>query len=192
MSARGSFLLLRRFRAGDGDVMLRAYGVCGLTRVFVPGGLMAEKGFTGYLEPFNLVHLVYRQSGNLIVLGDLLEVDFISYLCLGDYHRYMWMSSIALFMERWFLQYDPELFHMALFYITLNPKSREVFLSRFKLEFLRRLGLYREEIFEERLRGLVKRLMTEESLKRLESLRVSPELLSRLNEVVDAHLSSSL
>lgn len=192
MPAKGSFLILRRFKAGDEDVMLKAYGTCGLIKVFVPNGLMADRGFLGYIEPFNLVHLVYRQSGNLLILDDLLEVEFISYLCLKDYWRYLWMNSVANFMESWFLQYDPELFNLALSYITLNPQNHDVFLSKFKLEFLRRLGLYKEEIFEERLRGLVRRLIEEENAKRLERLRISPELLSKLDQAIKAHLSSSL
>ncbi|MEJ5338553.1 MAG: hypothetical protein WHS43_02735 [Aquificaceae bacterium] len=192
MSAKGSFLILRRFRAGDEDIMLKAYGTCGPVKVFVPGGLKVDRGLLGYLEAFNLISFVYRQSGSLIIFDDLIEVEFISYLCLGSYQRFVWMNSIALFVERWFLQYDPELFNMALFYITLNPQNHGLFLSKFKLDFLRRLGLYKEEVFEERLRGLVRRLMEEEALKRLERLKVSQELLSRLEDAIEAHLSSSL
>ncbi len=192
MSAKGTFLILRRFRAGDEDIILKVYGTCGLTKAFVPSGLRVEKGLLGYTELFNLISIVYKQSGGVIILQDLLEVDFLSYLSLKDYKRYVWMSSLALFVERWFLQYDPELFNMLLFYMSLNPENHGVFLLRFKLEFLKRLGLYKEDIFEEKFRGFVKKLVEEQAIKRLERLRISQELLTRLDQAINFHLSSSL
>ncbi len=192
MSAKGSFLILRRFRAGEEDLILKAYGTCGLAKVLVPGGLKTERGLLGYIEPFNFISVYYKQSGNIIILQDLLEVEFLSYLCMEDYERYIWMSSVALFAERWFLHYDPELLSTLIFYMSINPRNQGVFLLRFKLEFLRRLGLYKEEVFEERLRNLVRRLADEGSLERLEGLRVSRELLTRLDQAISVHLSSSL
>lgn len=192
MSAKGNFLILKRFRAGDEDLILKAYGTCGLTKVFVPSGLRVEKGLLGYTEPFNLISVVYKQLGNIIILQDLLRVEFLSYLTLESYKRYMWMSSLAIFVERWFLQYDPELFNMFLFYLSLNPENHEPFILKFKIDFLKRLGLYREDIFEERLRGFVKRLTKEQYIKNLERLRVSKGLLIKLDEAIEVHLSSSL
>ncbi len=192
MSAKGSFLILRRFRAGDEDIILKVYGTCGITKVFVPSGLRVERGLLGYIEPFNFISIVYKQSGNIIILQDLLEVEFLSYLSLEDYKKYMWMNSLAFFVERWFLQYDPELFNMLLSYIGINPENHSIFLLRFKLEFLKHLGLYKEDIFEERLRGFVKRLIEEQALRKLERLRVSKELLTKLDEAIEFHISSSL
>ncbi len=192
MSAKGSFLILKRYRAGDEDVILKVYGTCGIAKVLVPNGFRVERGLLGYTEPFNFVSIVYKQTGNVIILQDLLEVEFLSYLSLQDYKRYVWMNSLALFVERWFLQYDPELFNILLFYISMDPENHDLFLLRFKLEFLKHMGLYKEDIFEERLRGFVKRLIEERSLKKLERLRVSKELITKLDQAIESHLSSSL
>ncbi|MCS7171325.1 MAG: hypothetical protein NZ851_03310 [Aquificaceae bacterium] len=192
MSAKGKFLILRRFRAGDKDLMVKVYGTHGMTRVYVPEGLIAQEGFLGLLEPFNLMHAVCKQSGGVLILKDLIKVDFISYLSLRDYSTYMWMSLLVSFLEKWFLQYDAELFDMAVSYLTLRTKNPEVILLRFKLEFLKRMGLYREEIFEEGLRCITKQLLEEESLKKLERLRIAKSAVSKLEDAIEAHLQGSL
>ncbi|MEN3027677.1 MAG: hypothetical protein ABDH29_00260 [Aquificaceae bacterium] len=192
MSAKGRFLILRRFRAGDEDLMLKVYGSCGMARLFVPGGILPQEGYLGYMEPFNLLKVVYRQSRDLLFLKDVVKVEFLSYLSLESYPAYLWMSSIASFVERWFFQYEPELFDMTVNYLTLRTQNSGVFLLRFRLEFLKRMGLYREEVFEEGLRNIVRGVMREENLTRLERLKVSKEILSKLEETIEAHLSASL
>lgn len=192
MSAKGFFLILKRFRAGDEDLMLKVYGPYGVGKLFVPEGYRVERGFLGHLEPFNLVKLTYRQLGDIGVLEDLIWKEPLSYLCVEDYRRYLWMSSLIAFVEKWFLQYDGELLRLVVSYLRLDPSNPSVFLLKFKLEFLKYLGLYREDIFEEGLRGLVKRLLQEQKVGTLQRLRISPELLSRLEQKIEAHLSSCL
>ncbi|MDW8032182.1 MAG: hypothetical protein RMH93_01375 [Aquificaceae bacterium] len=192
MSAKGRFLILRRFRAGDEDLMLKVYGSCGMAKLLVPRGILPQEGYLGYAEPFNLLKLVYRQSGDLLLLKDVVHVEFLSYLSLESYSAYLWMSSVASFVERWFLQYEQELFDMTLNYLTLRPRNSGVFLLRFKLEFLKRMGLYKEEVFGDSLRKIVRGVIGEENPNRLERLRISKEAFSKLEEAIEAYLSASL
>lgn len=192
MSAKGRFLILRRFRAGDCDLIVKAYGPYGLVKFFVPEGLLSEKGLLGYMEPFNLLYAVYHQSGDILFLRDIIKADFLSYLCIGNYTAYLWMSTLVGFVERWFVQYDPELFNMLIYYLTLSPKNRTVLLIKFKLEFLKRLGLYKEDIFEEKLINKVRLIAEEEKIIKLERLRIDQNDLLKLDEAIESHLSNSL
>ncbi|MFN3870196.1 MAG: DNA repair protein RecO [Aquificaceae bacterium] len=191
MAAKGKFLILRRFRAGDSDVMLKAYGPYGMVKVFVQGGYVPEKGLLGYLEPFNLLSIVYQQSGEVLFLKDIVEVQFLSYLSM-DYSTYIWMNSVVAFMERWFLQYDPDIFNLVLRYLTLKTKNHDIFLIKFKLEFLRDLGLYKDSIFEENLRKVANLLLEETSFVKLERLRISKVILLDIDKTIEDHLSNSL
>ena len=192
MSAKGRFLILRRFRAGDCDLMVKAYSPYGLVKLFVSEGLLPERGFLGYMEPFNLLYAVYNQSGDVLFLKDIIEVDFFSYLCFRDYSAYLWMNSLVSFVERWFVQYDPELFNMLINYLRLNPKNRAVLLIKFKLESLKRLGLYKEDIFDKKLIKIAKIIAEEDKLIKLERLKINQKYLLELDNAIDYHLSNSL
>ncbi|MFN3599580.1 MAG: hypothetical protein ACK4VK_07615 [Aquificaceae bacterium] len=191
MATKGKFLILRRFRAGDSDVMLKAYGPCGMVKVFVQGGYLPQRGLLGYLESFNILSMVYQQSGEILFFNDILDVQFLSYLAM-DYSTYMWMNSLALFMEKWFLQYDPDIFNLALKYLTLKISNHNIFLIKFKLEFLRHLGLYKDSIFEEGLGKVANFLLEEDSFIKIERLRISQSILSKIDKTIEDHLSSSL
>ncbi|MFN4319571.1 MAG: hypothetical protein ACK4FY_03695 [Aquificaceae bacterium] len=192
MSAKGRFLILRRFRAGDWDLMIKAYSSYGLVKLFVQEGLIPKRGLLGYMEPFNLLHAVYHQSGDVLFLKDIISVDFFSYLCFRDYSAYLWMNSLVKFVEKWFVQYDPELFNMLINYLRLNPKNRAVLLIKFKLEFLKRLGIYKDDIFEQRLARIAKIIMEEGELIKLERLKINIKDLLELDMAIDSHLSTSL
>lgn len=189
---KGNFLILRRYRAGDLDIMLKTYGQCGIVRVFVPEGVLPEKGLLGYVEPFNLLSIVYQQSGDILILKDLLHVDFLSYLCLKNYSTYLWISSLVSFMEKWFIHYDPELFKMAIKYLTLKPKNHEVLLTKFKVEFLKAMGLYKEDLFREDIAKILRFIAEEENLLKLERLRINKNKLMELEKAIEDHLSNSL
>ncbi|MCX8060124.1 MAG: recombination protein O N-terminal domain-containing protein, partial [Aquificaceae bacterium] len=75
MPAKGKFLILRRFRAGDQDLMLKAYGTCGMVKVYVQDGLLPQEGMLALVEPFNLLEAVYRQSGELVFFKDILSLE---------------------------------------------------------------------------------------------------------------------
>lgn len=189
---KGRFLILRRYRAGDFDIMLKAYGSCGIVKVFVSEGFSPERGLLGYLEPFNLLSMVYKQSGDILILKDLIYVDFSSYLCLKDYSTYLWMNSLVSFVERWFIQYDPELFNMAIKYLKLKPRNPQTLLIKFQVEFLKIMGLYKEEIFEKDIAKILNLIAMEESLLRLERLRISKSKLDIIEKAIEDHLSNSL
>ncbi|MFN7064801.1 MAG: hypothetical protein ACK4OF_01430 [Aquificaceae bacterium] len=185
-------MILRRFRAGDCDVMLKAYGPCGMVKVFVPEAFLPERCFLAYIEPFNLLHMVYQQSGEILFLKDIIDVRFFSYLCIEDYSRYVWMNSLTFFMEKWFIQYDSEIFKLALRYLTLKTKNYAVFLIKFKLEFIKRLGLYREDLFDDSLKEVINFIAKEDKLLKLERLRVSQNLILEMDKALEDHLSKSL
>lgn len=191
MSAKGKFIILKKYRAGDYDLIAKAYGQCGMVRVFVPNGMLPEVGYTGYLEPFNLVVLVFRQYGEILLVRDVVTVVPFSYQSHKSYTRYVWMSSILRFVDRWFLQYDAELFELIVGYLSLKTKNPDVFLLKFKLEFLKKIGLYRDEIFHERLRKTAVFLLEEEFI-RLERLKINPHILADLDRAIESHLSASL
>ena len=192
MSAKGRFLILRRFRAGDCDLMIKAYSPYGLAKLFIQEGLLPERGLLGYMEPFNLLHAVYHQSGDVLFLRDIIGVDFFSYLCFRDYSAYLWMNSLVNFVEKWFIQYDPELFNILINYLRLTPKNRAVLLIKFKLEFLKRLGLYKEDIFDQRLIKIAKIIAEEDKLIKLERLKINIKDILELDTAIDSHLSTSL
>ena len=189
---KGRFLILRRYGAGDFDIMLKTYGSCGIVKVFVSEGFSPERGLLGYLEPFNLLSMVYQQSGDILIFKDLIYVDFSSYLCLKDYSTYLWMNSLASFVERWFIQYDPELFNMAIKYLKLKPRNPQTLLIKFQVEFLKIMGLYKEEIFEKDIAKILNLIAMEESLLRLERLRISKSKLDIIEKAIEDHLSNSL
>ncbi len=192
MSANGHFLILRRYRAGDLDLILKAYGPCGLVKIIVPDGFDPSKGFLGITEPSNFLYIVYRQSGDVLIMKDVIKVIPLAYTSIKDYNCYLWRSSILLFVEKWFIHYDPDLFNMLFKYLNLNPKNRAVFLTRFKLEFLKGLGLYKEDIFKEELRKFVKVIAEEESFIKLERLRIEQRVVLELDKAIEDHLSRSL
>ena len=192
MSAKGRFLILRRFRAGDCDLMIKAYSPYGLVKLFIQEGLLPERGLLGYMEPFNLLHAVYHQSGDVLFLRDIIGLDFFSYLCFRDYSAYLWMNSLVNFVEKWFIQYDPELFNILINYLRLTPKNRAVLLIKFKLEFLKRLGLYKEDIFDQRLIKIAKIIAEEDKLIKLERLKINIKDILELDTAIDSHLSTSL
>ncbi|MCS7307361.1 MAG: hypothetical protein NZ526_02280 [Aquificaceae bacterium] len=189
MSAKGTFLILRRFRAGDEDLILKTYGVCGISKLYLEEGLLPERGYLGKVEPFNVLNAVYKQSGSMLILKEIIRVQPLSYLTLEDYSSYEWMNAVANFVEKWFFHYDPELFELAVNYLTLRPKNIPTFILRFKLEFLRRMGIYKEEAFKEDIRNIVVSILKEESAIKLERLKLSNSIVKKLEEAIQSHLS---
>lgn len=96
------------------------------------------------------------------------------------------------FVEKWFIQYDPELFNILINYLRLTPKNRAVLLIKFKLEFLKRLGLYKEDIFDQRLIKIAKIIAEEDKLIKLERLKINIKDILELDTAIDSHLSTSL
>ena len=96
------------------------------------------------------------------------------------------------FVEKWFIQYDPELFNILINYLRLTPKNRAVLLIKFKLEFLKRLGLYKEDFFDQRLIKIAKIIAEEDKLIKLERLKINIKDILELDTAIDSHLSTSL
>ncbi len=192
MSGKSSFLILRRFRAGDEDLILKVYGEKGQLKILVPEALKVDRGLSGYVEPFNLIGAVCVQKGELLILKDITSAEFFSYLALRSYSRYVWMCQVVGFVERWFLHYDAELFGLALRYLTLDPADHQTLLLKFKLDFLRFMGLYKEDIFKEEVRGFVRKLQGEEDFRKLQRLKLPEDLIKSVDDAIMLHLQSSL
>ena len=81
---------------------------------------------------------------------------------------------------------------MLINYLRLNPKNRAVLLIKFKLESLKRLGLYKEDIFDKKLIKIAKIIAEEDKLIKLERLKINQKYLLELDNAIDSHLSNSL
>ncbi len=199
--------MLRRVRAGDQDLLAKAYGPGGVVSVFVKDGLLSSCSFFGVFEPFNVVLLDLSQRGDVVIPGDVLGVERLSYLC-GRFERFLWMSWVAGFVLRHVRFYDEKLFELFLSYIVRDVVSREgVYRLKLRLEYLNASGLSPKFIGERIPRGvhrirlsdgalsqegelevtagalrLVKRI---HSAERLENLAVSPSLLRKAEAVLD-------
>ncbi len=191
MPASSEFLILRRFSVGDEDLLVKAYGPAGRVKLFVPKGASAEGGYLGIFEPFNLVDVSYKQSGNVLLVGDVRKAFFLSYLALQDYSAFVWMSRVLEFVERWFIQYEPELFSLAVEYLQKHPENQDLAFLRFKLQFLLKLGLYKDSAFPVGVRAIAERLL-KENTEVLNRIRLTKRQTEELNKGIEAQLSSLL
>jgi len=141
MSFKGRFLVLRRVRAGDQDLLVRAYGFGGVVSVFVKDGLLSSCGLFGVFEPFNVVVLDLSQRGDVAIPNDVLGVERLSYLCTR-FERFLWMCWVAGFILRHVSFYDEKLFELFLRYLTTDTEGREgTYRIRLRLEYLDLSGL---------------------------------------------------
>jgi len=140
MSIKGRILVLRRVRAGDQDILVRAYGPAGITDLLVRDGLLNTSVFFGVFEPFNVVVVDLSQRGEVAVPNDIMGVERLSYLCT-DFARFRWMCWVARFVLRNVRFYDERLFDLFLNYLTVKGKREEVYRIKLKLEYLEISGL---------------------------------------------------
>lgn len=190
MKEGGKFLVLHRYVVGDEDLMVKVYGIYGIIKVYVPKGLRSEEGFLGFFEPSNLLDITYRQSGDIVLLKDIRKVLFLSYLALESYRRFFWMSKVLEFINRWFFYYEPELFSLAVEHLTQNPRNHETYLLRFKLLFLKQMGLYRDSLFPASFRNILNSLV--EGGIDPERLRLPKGVVGEIDKVIESQLSSLL
>lgn len=191
MPASSEFLILRRFTVGDDDLLVKAYGQVGRVKLFVPKGASVEGGYVGLFEPFNIVDVSYKQSGQVLLVKDIRRVVFLSYLALQSYSGFIWMSRVGEFVEKWFFQYEPELFSLAIEYLQKEPNDHELGLLKLKLSYLQKIGLYKLESFQVGVRPIVNRLL-EEDISKLSRIRLSKKQVLEIEKTIDTQLSSLL
>lgn len=191
MSSKSKVIVLRRLLVGEEDLLLKVYGWGGVMNLFVREGALAQSKYASIFEPFNVIELTYRQSGEIIVPLDVSEVSFLSYLALESYERYLWMCSLTGFFIKWVRYYDKQLFEVFLNYLSIKVKNVSIFFLRFKLDILKAMGLYKEMLFEEDIRSVV-RTLSEGGKLLLERMKLDKEIISKIEKIIDAHLELSL
>jgi recombinational DNA repair protein (RecF pathway) len=189
MSSKGKVIVLKRLIVGDEDLLVKIYGWGGIMNLFVKDG--AVSNYSGVFEPFNLLELTYKQSGEIVVPLDVGSVEYLSYLALEDYERYVWMCSLTNFFLRWIRHYDQQLFNIFLIYLSAKVTNRSVFFLKFKLEVLKTMGLYKDTIFEKDIRHVVKTI-EEGPWMLLERIKLSKDMAQKIDSTIEAHLEHSL
>ncbi len=119
-------IVLKRFVMGDGDIMAKVYGKSGMMNLYVKGAYEVDNPFFGIFEPFNVMELSYRQSGNLIIPLDYRRLERYSYLA-REYPMFEWMSAIALFMLRHIGFFDAGIMKLLLNYIKDRDKAKKMY-----------------------------------------------------------------
>ncbi|GEM_PF-2593458 len=141
MSSKGRYLILKRIRAGDQDILAISYGSEGIVNILVRDGFLNSHEFFGLFEPFNVVTAYFYQKGDLLIPCDVIEVKRLSYICF-DFHRYKWACWIASFVLKYLNFYDESVFNLILNYLRVNPKGKDrIFRIKFKLDYLKISGL---------------------------------------------------
>jgi len=191
MPTSSKVIVLKRMVVGDEDLLIKLYGWGGVMRLFVREGALPERGYIGIFEPFNVLELSYRQAGDIILPLDIKKVDFLSYLALESYERYLWMCSVGNFFMKWVRYYDSQLFELLLKYLTIKVDNINTFLLRFKIDFLKALGVYTENIFEEDARKVINTIESADK-RLLERIILSKEFLNKVEKAIENHLEKSL
>jgi len=137
---KGEFIVLKRLRGGDVDLVGTLYGTAGKVTLFLKEGYLNTNRLFGIFEPFNYVEIDYSQAGNIIVPNDVMRVERFSLFAL-NYKQYLYMSSLSLFALQYFNYYDENLFELLLSYLIKKPRNSEVILLKFKLDFLKAYGI---------------------------------------------------
>ncbi len=135
-------IVLKRFRVGEFDIIARVYGYGGIMSLYVKDYYIPNSDFYGIFEPFNVVNLWYRQSGQLIIPDDIIAVERLSYLA-KDYISYKWMSTISLIILKHVRFYDRDIFNKLREYMLMDTDEEliKIFTIRFYLDLVKMLGI---------------------------------------------------
>jgi len=137
---KGEFLVLKRLRGGDVDLIGTLYGTAGKVTLFLKEGYLNTNKLFGIFEPFNYVEIDYSQVGSIIVPNDVIKVERLSLFAL-NYEQYLYMSSLSSFALQYFNYYDENLFKLLFSYLLKKPRNSDVMLLKFKLDFLKAYGI---------------------------------------------------
>jgi len=191
VSAKAKVIVVKKILVGEWDLLAYAYGTAGRCKVFVKRGFHPEESYCGFFEPFNLLTIDYHQSGDLLILNDLVSAKLYSYLALKSYDRFLWMSKVLQTILRWVAYYDSSIFKLLQSFLLLDVKNHEVFDIKLKLSLVKAMGIYKR-VEDSSLAGIIEKIDQETSLDRLERLRVSEQIYRSINEVLEDMLKGTL
>jgi recombinational DNA repair protein (RecF pathway) len=191
VSAKAKVIVIKKILVGEWDLLAYAYGTVGRCKIFVRKGFHPEESYCSFFEPFNLLTIDYHQSGDLLILNDLVSAKLYSYLALESYDRFLWMSKVLQTILRWVAYYDSSIFKLLQSFLLLDVENHKVFDIKLKLSLVKAMGVYRK-VEDSRLAGIIEKIDQETSLDRLERLRVSEQIYRSINEVLEDMLKGTL
>ncbi|WP_333784613.1 hypothetical protein [Thermocrinis sp.] len=192
MSAKAEFIVLKKMLVNEWDLLAYIYGTVGKGRIFVRNGFHPQNAYCAIFEPFNILKVYCHHSGGLLILDDVIEVKFYSYLALKNFRRFSWMTKVVQTVVGWISYYDSFIFNLLQNYLKIDVKNYKVFEIKLKLELIKSLGVYREDIFENSLAEILNKINREDRIENLEELSLSESLYRKITQHLEDILKKSL
>ncbi|WP_448584491.1 hypothetical protein [Thermocrinis sp.] len=192
MSAKAKVIVLRKMLVNEWDLLAYTYGTFGKGKMLVRKGFYPQNTYCAIFEPFNVLTVYYHQSGELLILEDVIKVEFYSYLAMKSYRRFLWMTKVIQTIVSWISYYDNHIFNLLQNYLKIDVKNHKVFEIKLKLELIKSLGVYREDLFENSLVKILGRIDREDRIENLEKLYLSESLYRKILQSLEDILKKSL
>ena len=192
MSAKAKFIVVKKMLINEWDLLAYVYGTFGKGKMLVKKGFHPQNTYCAIFEPFNVLTAYYRQSGELLVLEDLIEVKFYSYLAMKSFRRFLWMTKVVQAVIGWMSYYDSYIFNLLQNYLKMDVKNHRVFEIKLKLELIKSLGVYREDLFENAVVKILKKIDSESRIENLEKLSISEPLYRKILQSFDDIVKNTL
>ncbi|SHK17547.1 Recombination protein O N terminal [Thermocrinis minervae] len=191
MSSKARILVLKRFLAGDEDLIAKVYGIFGIESAFVRKGVLPESPFFGIFEPFNMMELCFEEKNGIVIPLDVSDLEPLSYLSLESYQRYLWMSAVASFILKYAQFYDEKLFSTFTFYLKKRVTNVKAFYLRLFIDFMNALGIYNLNVFGEEERRLL-HIIESSDEKYLSRLKIDELLYRKTLKALEERIQNSL
>ena len=188
-------VVLKRLRAGDEDLILKAYCKAGSVDVLVRGALQPKSEFFGVFEPFTFVEVDLKQKSSLLIPVDLLSRAV--FLCRPlTYLKLRWCSWVSYFFLKNIPFYEEDLFRLLVFYLSLgdikNPRALKL---KFKLDVLKCLGSGIPKVKQRSIkvgsRRLLQRLI-EAKIEEIHKFEISQEIFKECDNLLEELIQQSL
>ncbi|WP_461831294.1 DNA repair protein RecO [Aquifex sp.] len=152
---KGEFIVLRRVRGGDVDLVATLYGIYGKLTLFLKEGYLNENPLFGVFEPFNVVDIDFYQSGNIIIPNDVRKVRRFSYKA-KDYEQFIYMSKISEAVLKFVHSYDEKIYKLLFNELEKKVKNLNTSLLRFYINLIEILGYTPKFLYEGKIGQKVK------------------------------------
>ncbi len=184
MAAKGKFVVLRRVRGGDTDLVATLYGTPGRVTLFLKDGYINENKLFGVFEPFNFLEVSYTQSGSVIFPSDVRVLRRFSLRATRP-ATYFLMSRIAAFFLRYISFHDEELLSLLVSYLSRASEEEEYLF--FLVDYLRISGFRPRFLGEplEHLRERVRVRLSDGSVDPSGEYELEPRLLGILKRIYE-------
>ncbi len=192
MSAKAEVIVVKKMLINERDLLAYIYGTVGRGKIFVRNGFHPQNAYCAIFEPFNILTAYYHQSGGLLILDDVIEVEFYSYLAMRNFRRFLWMTKTVQTVVGWISYYDSFIFNLLQNYLKIDVKNYKVFEIKLKLELIKSLGVYREDLFENSLAKILNKINCENRIENLEELSLSEPLYRKITHYLEDILKKSL